>query len=79
MKMFCTRCGGDIPDGTKYLAIFRDQPNGGIRVAVGCEHYSPPDVDKADQIAGGADCFLHMMIEYVRSLQCNPRRNGGGS
>jgi hypothetical protein len=66
----CTYCNVPIASGCKYLVAFLDQPNGGIRIEVGCEHYTPPNIDKANWVAGGSDCAMRLLIEWQNELRC---------
>ena len=64
--MKCKPCGHEIPDGVKYFAVF-PTPNG-LRIEIGCAHYTPPDVDKAVATLGSQGCFLHWLHGWSEIL-----------
>jgi hypothetical protein len=70
--MICGPCGGEIPPGYKYIAIFK-APSG-LRIEVGCEHYTPADLEKALVTLGSDVCFLEFMTGWTKSLhRCDHR------
>jgi hypothetical protein len=73
--MTCTNCGVEIQSHMKYLAFFQDQPNGGMRIEVGCAHYTPPDLDEAVHIAGGGNCAILVFTRWMVGLTCKETTN----
>jgi hypothetical protein len=68
--MNCSNCNLEITQGAKYLAFFADLPNGGMRVEVGCDHYTPPDLDQALHIVGGSNCAIAVFRRWMIGLTC---------
>ena len=64
--MICGPCGGEIPPGYKYIAVFKS-PNG-LRIEVGCAHHTPAELEKALVTLGSDDCLLGWMGQWALSL-----------
>jgi hypothetical protein len=73
----CTGCGEEIVMPCKYLVVSREFA--GVKISVGCAHYTPPELGAAIGVFGGSDCAFRWFDEWLNGLRCDHQMKASSS